>query len=801
MKLSYNWLNEFIDLPLNPADTAEKLTLIGLEEEESFEYGSSLPGVIVGEVLEVTQHPNADRLSLCQVNLGNETVQIVCGAKNVVAGQKVPVATVGTTLPIKLDDGSLLTLRKAKLRGEESNGMICAEDELGLGTNHDGIMVLDSSLKVGTPISEVFELYTDTIIDIAITPNRPDATCHMGVARDLAAALNLKLKKPEVGVSKTVEKSEDISIEIENVEKCHRYVGKMVKGVEIKESPAWLKNRLMAIGLRPVNNVVDVTNYVMYELGQPLHAFDYDEIKGKKIVVKDFDTIVEFETLDHIKRKCAPGTLFICDGSGPVAIAGVMGGLHSEVSDTTTNILIESAYFDPGTVRKTAKTEALQTDASYRFERGIDPNLQALAAERAAALIVEVAGGKASDEIVDIHPVKTEPHQLTLRKNYLNRLLGTSLEIDEALEIIDGLELEVVSKDKDSVTLQIPTFRPDLEREVDLIEEVGRLYDYNKIDSPYHGIFVSTQKFSEWELLLTRIRKSAVELGFREIYTNSLISEKEAAHFGSLDDMVGTLNPLTKDMTTLRPSLLHGFLKAAAHNFNRQAKTIRFFELGNVFIKSDDWSYHQGIREQTHILFGLSGSKTTEHWSAKPKEYSAFDLKSQLNGLFTKLELLEGISSKEEKDSLIYSYGDIILGTLQSPSKELKKTYDLEPAAFVAEFSVNAIAEAMKKVPAKSYKPIPKFPGFEFDIALIVDSGITAGELMHSITSKAGNTLQNIEIFDVFEGESIGEGKKSLAFRLNFLDPNKTLNIKEVEPIIQRVIKTLEKQFSAKLRG
>ena len=314
MKLSYNWLKEFVDLKLTPAETAEKLTLIGLEEEETFEYGSTLEGVIVGEVLEAKQHPNADRLKVCQVNLGDETVQIVCGAPNVASGQKVPVATVGSTLPIKLDDGSFLKLRKAKLRGEVSQGMICAEDELGLGSDHAGIMVLDGDLQVGTPVSEVFDLYTDTIIDIAITPNRPDATCHLGVARDLSAALNIELKKPEVSTSKVVTESEDITIEIESPEKCHRYVGKMVKGVEIKESPAWLKNKLMAIGLRPVNNVVDVTNYVMYELGQPLHAFDYDEIKGKKIVVRDFDTVTEFETLDHIERKCAPGTLFICDG-------------------------------------------------------------------------------------------------------------------------------------------------------------------------------------------------------------------------------------------------------------------------------------------------------------------------------------------------------------------------------------------------------------------------------------------------------------------------------------------------------
>ncbi len=802
MKVSYNWLKEFIELTLSPSETADKLTLIGLEEEEIIEYGSKLEGVIVGEVLETTQHPNADRLKLCQVNLGDETVQIVCGANNVAAGQKVPVAKVGSTLPIKLDDGSFLTLRKAKLRGEVSNGMICAEDELGLGNDHDGIMVLDENLKVGTPINQVFDLNTDTIIDIAITPNRPDATCHLGVARDLSAALNIELKKPAVKLSpNVVQSSNDISIVIESPEKCPRYVGKMIKNVEVKESPAWLKNRLLALGLRPVNNVVDVTNYVMHELGQPLHAFDYDEIKGNKIIIRDFKEEIEFETLDHTKRKCTPGTLFICDANGPIAIAGVMGGLHSEVSDSTTNILLESAYFDPGTIRKTAKAQTLLTDASYRFERGIDPNIQAIAVDRAAILIAEITGATINDEIIDIHPIKTNPVELTLRKSYLNRLLGTTLTINEAIDIVDGLEFEVLSKDENQVTFSIPTFRPDLVREVDLIEEVGRLYDYNKIEAPNHGIFVSTETFSEWELLVSKLKKSAVELSFREIYTNSLISEKEAEQFGSMDSMIGTLNPLTKDMTTLRPSLLHGFLKATAYNFNRKASSVRFFELGNVFEQSEDWTFHKGIKEQTHLLVGISGLKNTEHWSSKPINYSLFDLKSSLNELFTKLGLIDGISSVVDEGTLVYSYKNIVLGELKSVSKNLKKTYDIEPDAFVAELSVNAIESALKKIPQQVYKSIPKFPAFEFDFAVIVDGSVSAGDLMATIKSKTGKTLQSIEIFDVFEGESIGKGSKSIAFRLQFLDPNKTLNIKEVEPIINRVIKTLEKQYSAKLRG
>ncbi|WP_428236717.1 phenylalanine--tRNA ligase subunit beta [Gracilimonas sp.] len=802
MKVSYNWLKEFIDLPLSPEDTAEKLTLIGLEVEEVESFGSSLEGVIVGEILEVREHPNADRLQICDVNLGNSKTQIVCGAKNVAAGQKVPVATVGSTLPIKLDDGSFLKIKKAKLRGEVSEGMICAEDELGLGTDHEGIMVLDEDLKVGMPISEIFDLYEDTIIDIAITPNRPDATCHLGVARDLAAALNIDLKKPEITSGKTVQNSDDITIKIENAEKCHRYVGKMVKGVEIKESPNWLRNKLKAIGVRPVNNVVDVTNYVMYELGQPLHAFDYKTIRGKEIVVKDFSKEIEFETLDHVKRKCTPGTLFICDGEGPVAIAGVMGGVDSEVGDDTTDILIESAYFDPGSIRRTAKEQTLQTDASYRFERGIDPNLQAIAAERAAQLIAEVAGGEISEETVDVHPTKTETHLLTLRKSYTNRLLGTDFDISTIASILDGLELKEVNRDDDTITLEIPTFRPDLEREVDLIEEVGRLFDYNKIPAPKHGIYVSSEPINEWEKLNQKIRNTCLQLGLREIYSNSLISEKEASHFGELDDMISALNPLNKDMSTLRPSLLHGFLKSASYNFNRKRAGVRFFELGHVFNADKEGTYYEGIKEEVHVLLGLAGLKNQDSWLEEAESYSIFDLKALVHAFFSKLNLMEHLSSKaKEETTLEYFWGDKKIGTLFLPSDDLKEAYDFEQEAFVAEISVSAISEALAVIPENTFKAVPKFPAFEFDFAVIVSQSVTAGELMEVIEDKAGEQLESIDIFDVFEGESIGKGNKSLAFRLNFLDPNKTLNIKEVEPIIQRIVKSLEKDFSAKLRG
>jgi len=801
MKISYNWLKEFIDLKLSPEETAEKLTLIGLEVEEIENYGSSLEGVIVGRVTGVREHPNADRLKVCDVDLGEKQVQIVCGADNVAKGQNVPVATVGTTLPLTTENGKPFTIRKAKLRGEKSEGMICAEDELGLGTDHSGIMVLDEQLEAGTPFNQVFDLYQDTIIDIAITPNRPDATCHLGVARDLAAALNLDLNYSAEN-AEAAEQNPDFSISIESPEKCHRYVGLLIKDVQVKESPKWLKDKLLALGLRPVNNIVDITNFVMYETGQPLHAFDFKNIRGNTITVKEFDKATEFETLDHVKRSCKSGTLFICDGKGPIAIAGVMGGLHSEVSEDTTDVLIESAYFDPVSIRKTAKAQQLQTDASYRFERGVDPAIQLKAAVRAAKLIEEYAGGSVSEPAVDIYPVKTDPVTLDLRKEYVNRLLGTDFDTAGIAGILGGLGLELLEKSDDKLIYNVPTFRPDLEREVDLIEEVGRLYDYNKIKSPETGIFVSTEPPSEHEQLLETIKKSGVELGYREIYTNSLISEEEAKRLGDLERTIPTLNPLTKDMTTLRPSLLHGFLKSTAYNFNRKIHSVRFFEVGNVFKADEKGTYFEGINEETHVLFGLSGIKYPEHWSTEEVEYSVMDLKASVQNFFIKLGLDDNINEhSDEQNQLNYNINGLEIGFLKRIDQEMCKRYGVERNVFIAEFSVDNIQKALNNSDRNPYRPVPKFPEFDFDLAVVVDQNIPVADLVKSIKKNAGQMLSSIDVFDVFEGESIGKNKKSIAFRMNFLNRNKTLNIKDVEPIIEKVLKALEKQYSAKLRG
>lgn len=801
MKISYNWLKEFIDLDLSPEETAEKLTLIGLEVEEVTQFGSKLEGVVVGEVLDVSDHPNADRLRICQVDIGLQQNQIICGADNVAAGQKVPVATVGTTLPVETDNGEPFTIRKAKLRGEKSNGMICAEDELGLGDDHSGIMVLDNNLKPGTPLYEAIDLYQDNIIDIEITPNRPDATCHLGVARDLAAALDLELTKPFEIDFEEADQLGDISIEIETPEKCHRYVGKLVKGVTIEESPDWLQNRLKAVGIRPVNNVVDITNYVMFELGQPLHGFDADTIKGNKIVVKDFDEEIEFETLDHVERSCSAGTLFICDGEEPVAIAGVMGGVDSEVGDNTTNVLIESAYFDPASIRKTAKEQMLQSDASYRFERGIDPQLQRIAAERAAELMAEIAGGSIEEACTDEHPIKAEPQKLTLRKSYVNKLLGTEFSIEEIEDLLHGLELELLKKNDDTLTYEIPTFRPDLEREVDLIEEVGRLFDYNNIPTPKHGKFTSPEPLTNWEILLDKTKKTAKGMQFREIYSNSLMPEKDAELLGDLDNMIHTLNPISTDMTTLRPSLLYGFLSSVAYNFNRKITQVRFFEIGNVFEKAGEGTYHPNIGEQTNILFGLAGFKTTEHWKTDPVHYDVFDLKAPVESFLEQLDIYSVLNQHtDDNNILFYSYKDDEVGKIYEIPKKLRENYDIELPAFAAEFSLAKVRKVRQKVAMQQYEPVSKFPAFDFDFGVVVDAHIKAGDLLKTIEETAGNSLKELDVFDVFEGESLGKNKKSIAFRLSFLDKEKTLTIKDVEPIINKVLKVLENQYSAKLR-
>ncbi|MDZ7757383.1 phenylalanine--tRNA ligase subunit beta [Rhodohalobacter sp.] len=805
MDISYNWLKQYIDIDLTPEETADKLTLSGLEVEGLEQIGSDFEGFVVGEVLEVKSHPNADKLQICDVNLGDKEVQIICGAPNVAAGQKVPVATVGSVMPVPMEDGSYLKIKKAKLRGEKSNGMICSESELGLSDDHSGIMVLNSDLKIGTPLKEALNVEKDTIIEIGLTPNRPDAACHVGVARDLSALTGKPLKNPYTDLTaKDGSIDEHINISIKDEDKCHRYVGMMVKGVEIKESPAWLKQRLSAIGLRPRNNVVDITNYVLHEIGQPLHAFDYDKIANKKIEVKTFDKNIKFTTLDDVERNVPKGSLFICDGNGPVAIAGVMGGENSEVSDSTTNILIESAYFEPSSIRKTSKSLALQTDSSYRFERGIDPEIQLKAAQRAAELIVELAGGEIVEGFTDAHPVKFEQREVTLRLSRINHVLGTSLSLKDAEKILNDLEFETTLSGKEELNCKVPSFRPDVSREIDLIEEVGRIFDYNNIPTPTTSPFFTPETLSETEVYHQKIREFARSLSYKEITTNSLLSQNEADVLADKELQIATLNPVSQENTTLRTHLYGGFLKSVRYNLNRNAENIRFFEIGHVFRNSDkdNSTWIKGVQEHTRLLMGVCGQKKTADWLGSKEPYSVFDIKSDLESLIRYLSIDKQIAREAvDNYTLHYTLDGKKVATLLQVDEEKLKSFDVEQDVFVAEVDLTTLFELGAGRTETTYSPVAKFPSFEFDAAFTVDKSIRAGELSSAIHKSADETLKSVSVFDVYEGKNIGEEKKSIAFRLTFLDPNKTLTIKDVEPKVQKIVQSLENDFGAKLRS
>ena len=816
MKISYNWLNDYLDLELSAEELAEKLTLHGLEVDAVEQIGTSFEHVVIGEIKDVREHPNADRLQLCDVNIGASTVQIVCGAPNVSAGQKVPVATVGAELPPPEKSDEPFRIRKAKMRGEVSEGMICAEDELGIGTDHSGILVLDDHYEPGQPFTDAHPATEDAILDIELTPNRPDAACHLGVARDVAAFTGKNLIQPDIpdqGKLKKELSKDHIDIAIENSQKCHRYVGLVIKDAEINESPAWLKTKLQAIDIRPVNNVVDATNFVLHEMGQPLHAFDYDLLADKKIVVKDFQKSIAFETLDHVKREVPAGALFICDGQQPVAIAGIMGGIDSEINDNTTNILLESAYFDPGSIRRTAKQLGLQTDASYRFERGIDPNMTKKAAYRCAQLITELTGGTLIEGVADIHPVITEPIELPLRIAYVNRLLGTQFNASDVAGYLEKLEFTILKKNQEKLLVEVPTFRPDVEREVDLIEEVGRIYDYNNITMPDQFCISEIKPLPIQETLQQEIKEVAKSQGFKEIYTNSLLSEDDALRFAESTDLVHTLNPMSKDQAVLRTSLLHGFLKAVSYNGKRGAEQLRFFECGHVFRHADNGTYFEGYKEDIHFSVGLAGLKTQDNWKTDSKSVDLFDLKSHITAMLEQLHVAHLVDTHLTADNnLIFTWQDadgkkVEVGNITALDHDTLKSYDIdvELPVYYAEFSFDVIKDIRKSSASESdgsqFEPVPKYPVFEFDLALVVDKSVPAGTLMNTISKTAGENLHDLKVFDLFEGESIGEDNKSIAFTLTFLDRSKTLTINDVQPIINDVLKKLKKECGAELRS
>lgn len=800
MKISLNWLKQYIDL--NDVSTQEivgKLTMSGLEVEDIVDENELYKNFIVAEVRSVAKHPNADKLSVCEVFDGNETLQVICGAPNVAEGQKVVFAPIGTLIP----NGNF-QIKKAKIRGVESNGMICAEDELLLSDDHSGIMVLDSNLKPGKPITEALNL-DDVIFEIAVTPNRPDALSHIGVARDLSALFNRNLKLPEINLKESKVKAENIaSVEVFDITNCPRYSAKVVFNVQIKESPEWLKNRLTKIGLRPINNVVDVTNFILHELGQPLHAFDLDLLEGKKIIVKSTEHEKDFVTLDSKVRKLPPNTLMICDAKREVAVAGIMGGENSEINPSTKNILIESAYFNPSSIRKTSKALQLSTDSSYRFERGTDPSITKYAAERAAQLIAELSGGEVADGIIDVYPKVIERKEITLRYQRVTKILGYEISKEKINQILSRLGLALKDIDENSLLVSVPTFRPDLEREIDLIEEIARINGYDNIPV-VPKINITLEKKTDQQKFEDDVRNIISSLGFYEMINNPLESEWEARLTGN---PIFLANPQSAEMSCLRTSLFAGGLNSVKRNLNYGIRNMMLFEVGNVFQKKSDSTINtfDDISEKQNLILILSGNEEEKSWYSAEKHFDFYSLKGYVNSLIQKISLDNQLTDAYySSENEIYSYhftknfNNQLIGKGGKVKKDVLNKFDINQDVFVFEFDLSELKQITPDV--KKYIEPLKFPKIIRDFAFVFDKSVQYLDIKNFILEKASSLLKNVELFDIFESESLGNDKKSMAFTLEYYDESRTLTEDEVEKDFNYLITEISKKFNAKLRG
>ena len=827
MDISYRWLQQYVDVDDGPEALANRLTRLGLEVDAWERVGSALEGVVVGEVQQVRTHPNADRLVLCDVDLGDGTpVQIACGAPNVAAGQNVPVATVGTTLhlpdPDDPDATTTITVEARDLRGEASNGMICAEDELGLSDDHAGIMVLDDDAPVGQPVADYLQARgmepDDAVLDIDLTPNRPDAASHLGVARDVAAHAGTALQRPDVDVPEAGGPvAEQVTVDLQDSDGCPRYVAMRVRDVTVRESPLWLKRRLTAIGLRPRNNVVDVTNFVLHECGQPLHAFDLDTITDDTIVVRSTEGETPFTTLDDEERTLPEGTLLICDAERPVAVAGVMGGANSDVSDATTDVLIESAYFDPSTIRRTATALNVQTDSSYRFERGVDRDQQVWAAARAAALIAELGDGTIVPGCVDAHPETPSATTVALRPDRLRQVLGAHVETKTARDLLEALGF-TVDEGESALHCTVPTWRPDVSMEEDLIEEVARLYGYDRIPEPDT---VSLPNITPKERPVERLRRDTRAFlrgrGLREIYTNSMLPSEVATRFMGVDDegpgVVETMNPISEEMAALRPRLLPGVLSVMQFNRNHGQEALRFFELGHVYRRAADGedTVVPGYHEHEALLVALSGPTAPTHWDTDAREADLFDLKGLVEMLLDDLDLSHATMTPHSPDDttngqvphlvhrLDVTVDDAPLGTLGQVHPERAERYDLDTPVFVGEFDWSALVHHASGQMHASVEPVSRFPVVERDLAVLVGERQPVGELLDTIRATGHPLLKHVAVFDVYEGEGIPAGQKSVAFTLRF-GADRTLTDAEVDDCIQSIVAALDETAGATLR-
>lgn len=813
MKISYNWLKEYINPGMNAVDAGKLLTDIGLEVEsvEAFEtVKGNLEGVVIGHVVTCEKHPNADRLSKTTVDIGTGTnLEIVCGAPNVAAGQKVAVATIGTKLYFA--DGKELVIKEGNIRGEKSQGMICAEDELGLGSSHEGIIVLPEDAPIGKPLNEYWndKIYADEVFEIGLTPNRIDAASHFGVARDLAAKLKIEkaanstLNKPSVEGFKNGS-GNTISIEVADNTLCPRYTGVEVKGVKVEASPAWLQNKLKAIGLRPINNVVDVTNFVLHETGQPLHAFDITKIEGNKVVIKLSDAGAKFTTLDGKERTLNGTELMICNANKPMCIAGVMGGEESGVNENTTSVFIESAYFNPVSVRKTGKLQGIKTDSSFRFERGADPNMAVYALKRAANLIVEICGGEVSSAITDVYPTQIKNTELTVDVQRIYNLIGKEIGAQAVKDILAALEIEVTGEAGNELSLSIPPFKTDVTREADIAEEILRIYGYNNIEIPT-AVKASLSYFTNANngKLKTIISDKLTALGFYEALSNSLTN----ANYHTLTNLtnpevdVKMLNPLSSELNVMRQSLLFGALEAASRNINYKNADIKLYEFGRTYTLVDG-----KYSETEKLALVITGNTASEGWKNPVQKADFYSLKSFVNVVLEVCNLSESDFKLSEEvadafaSGITYFKGKTPTITIGEVSNKLLNQFGIKQPVYYAEINREALFSFARNSKVK-YSELPKYPEVRRDLALLVDKAVQYAELERLAYSTEKKLLRNVNLFDVYEGKNLEEGKKSYALSFVLRDDEKTLTDEEIEGVMSKLLKTFEEKAGAKLRS
>ncbi|MBE7443389.1 MAG: phenylalanine--tRNA ligase subunit beta [Flavobacteriales bacterium] len=803
MKISYSWLKNYIKTDIKPEEVAQLLTDTGLEVE-GFEkiqtVKGGLEGLVIGEVLTKTKHPDADRLNVTTVNVGGqEPLQIVCGAANVAVGQKVVVATVGTTL---YNGEESFQIKKSKIRGEVSEGMICAEDEIGLGNSHDGIMVLNADAKIGSLAKEYFKIEDDFVFEIGLTPNRTDATSHIGVARDLAAALNIKnpttIVRPSVDAFKVDNVNLTIPVEVLDTERCPRYTGITLSGIEVKDSPDWLKNKLLAIGLKPINNIVDVTNFVLHETGQPLHAFDADKIAGKKVIVKTVADQTLFTTLDDKERKLSATDLMICNTNEPMCIAGVFGGAKSGVNNSTKNIFLESAYFNPVSVRKTAKFHGLNTDASFRYERGADPNITVYALKRAILLMQEVAGGKVSSEIIDVYPKPIQDFNVELAYSTCDKLIGEKLDRAIIKKILLSLDIKIVNETAESLMLQIPPFKADVQRDVDVVEEILRVFGYNNIKLPDLMSSALVYRPSvDKDKIINTLSDLLVSQGFNEILSNSLT---KSSYYQEKDSLVKLLNPLSSELDVMRQTLLFNGLETIVYNQNRKSPNIKFFEIGKTYTKQSD-----KFVENSFVGIFISGNYAQENWSVNKSATNFFHLKGYVQTILEKFGLAEAnFLFNQESDSLFnyaltYQLNDKELVKLGKVSTKIQKQFDITNEVFYAQINLDNFIKLASKTKIQ-YKEIGKYPSVRRDLALLIDKQINYHQLEKLAYKQEKRLLKQVNLFDVYEGKNLEEGKKSYAVSFVFQDDEKTLTDVQIDKTMERLIQVFNTELGAKLR-